>query len=89
MADNRLLVCVLAASVLSTSHFSARGKAAVVGFPLNVRGQRLITKQVPVLQDGKIVGAIGLALFLDFEALRRTYSKLSNNELAINNAKFP
>jgi transcriptional regulator with PAS, ATPase and Fis domain len=70
-------------------HLVARGEAAVVGFPLNVRGQRLITKQVPVLQDGEIVGALGLALFSDFEALRRTYSKLSNNELAINNAKSP
>ncbi|OJW60425.1 MAG: sigma-54-dependent Fis family transcriptional regulator [Afipia sp. 64-13] len=70
-------------------HLVARGESAVVGFPLNVRGHRLITKQVPVLQDGEIVGALGLALFSDFEALRRTYSKLSNNELAINNAKTP
>jgi len=70
-------------------HLVARGESAVVGFPLNVCGQRLITKQVPVLQDGDIIGALGLALFSDFEALRRTYSKLSNNELAISNAKTP
>lgn len=67
----------------------ARGESAVVGFPLKVRGQRLITKQVPVLQDGEIIGAVGLALFSDFEALRRTYSKLSQSDLAINNAKSP
>jgi len=70
-------------------HLVARGESAVVGFPLNVCGQRLITKQVPVLQDSEIIGALGLALFSDFEALRRTYSKLSNNELAISNAKTP
>lgn len=70
-------------------HLVARGESAVVGFPLNVCGQRLITKQVPVLQDDEIIGALGLALFSDFEALRRTYSKLSNNELAINNTKTP
>lgn len=70
-------------------HLVARGESAVVGFPLSVRGQRLITKQVPVLQDGEIIGAVGLALFSDFEALRRTYSKLSQNDLAISNAKSP
>jgi transcriptional regulator with PAS, ATPase and Fis domain len=70
-------------------HLVARGESAIVGFPLNVRGQRLITKQVPVLQDGEIIGAVGLALFSDFEALRRTYSKLSQNDLAISNAKTP
>lgn len=70
-------------------HLVARGENAVVGFPLSVRGQRLITKQVPVLQGGEIIGAVGLALFSDFEALRRTYSKLSQNDLAITNAKSP
>lgn len=70
-------------------HLVARGEGAVVGFPLTVRGQRLITKQVPVLQDGEIIGAVGLALFSDFEALRRTYSKLSQGDLAISNAKSP
>ena len=44
---------------------------------------------MPVLQNGEIIGAVGLALFSDFEALRRTYSKLSQNDLAINNAKSP
>jgi transcriptional regulator with PAS, ATPase and Fis domain len=70
-------------------HLVARGESAAVGFPLNVRGQRLITKQVPVLQDDEIIGAVGLALFSDFEALRRTYSKLSQSDLAISNAKSP
>jgi transcriptional regulator with PAS, ATPase and Fis domain len=68
-------------------HLVARGEGAIVGFPLTVRGQRLITKQVPVLQDGEIIGAVGLALFSDFEAMRRTYSKLSQNDLAISNVK--
>jgi transcriptional regulator with PAS, ATPase and Fis domain len=70
-------------------HLVARGESPMVGFPLTVRGQRLITKQVPVLQDGEIIGAVGTALFSDFEALRRTYAKLSQSDLTISNTKSP
>jgi transcriptional regulator with PAS, ATPase and Fis domain len=70
-------------------HLVARGESALVGFPLTVRGHRLITKQVPVLQDGEIIGAVGLALFSDFDALRKTYTKLSQDDLAISNTKSP
>lgn len=64
-------------------HLVARGEPAQIGFPLKVRGQQLITKQVPVIQDNEIVGALGLALFSDFEALRNTFSKLSQDSLAV------
>lgn len=59
------------------------GEPAQIGFPLKVRGQQLITKQVPVIQDNEIVGALGLALFSDFDALRNTFSKLSQDSLAV------
>ncbi len=64
-------------------HLVARGVGTHVGYPLEVRGHKLVTKQVPVYRDGEIVGAVGLALFSDFEALKKTYSRVSKAELAI------
>lgn len=64
-------------------HFVARGIGTHVGYPLEVRGHKLVTKQVPVHRDGKIIGAVGLALFSDYDALKKTYSRISKAELAI------
>ncbi len=68
-------------------HLVARGEPAQIGFPLKVRGQQLITKQVPVIQDQEIVGALGFALFSDIDALRSTFSKLSQGELAFSKTR--
>ena len=64
-------------------HLVARGEGTRVGYPLEVRGHQLITKQVPVLQDGRIVGAVGMALFSDVEALKKTYGRVAQAGLAI------
>lgn len=64
-------------------HLVARGVGTHVGYPLEVRGHKLVTKQVPVYRDGAIIGAVGLALFSDFDALKKTYSRISKAELAI------
>ncbi|UWU26066.1 sigma 54-interacting transcriptional regulator (plasmid) [Rhizobium sp. CB3060] len=64
-------------------HHVARGIGTHVGYPLDVRGHKLVTKQVPVLRDGRIIGAVGLALFSDYDALKKTYSRISKAELAM------
>ncbi|WP_434730379.1 sigma-54 interaction domain-containing protein [Rhizobium binae] len=64
-------------------HFVARGIGTHIGYPLEVRGHKLVTKQVPVHKDGRIIGAVGLALFSDYDALKRTYGRISKAELAI------
>jgi len=64
-------------------HLVARGEGSHVGYPLKVRGHQLITRQVPVLQDGSIIGAVGLALFSDLAALKRTFRQVSQAELAM------
>ncbi|MCV3211042.1 sigma 54-interacting transcriptional regulator [Mesorhizobium sp. YC-39] len=64
-------------------HLVARGIGTHVGYPLEVRGHKLVTKQVPVQRDGITIGAVGLALFSDFDALKKTYSRISKAELAI------
>ncbi|WP_163268438.1 sigma-54 interaction domain-containing protein [Chelativorans alearense] len=64
-------------------HFVARGIGSHVGYPLEVRGHKLVTKQVPVQRDGRIIGAVGLALFSDYDALKKTYTRISKAELAI------
>ncbi|MBZ7921476.1 sigma 54-interacting transcriptional regulator [Ensifer adhaerens] len=64
-------------------HFVARGVGTHVGYPLEVHGHKLVTKQVPVHKDGRIIGAVGLALFSDYDALKKTYSRISKAELAI------
>ncbi|MBQ0819327.1 MULTISPECIES: sigma-54 interaction domain-containing protein [Microvirga] len=64
-------------------HLVARGEGTHVGYPLEVRGHKLVTKQVPVYQDGQIIGAVGMALFSDVEALKRTYSRMAQAGLAI------
>lgn len=41
----------------------ARGEKPLLGEVLKVRGQEIITRQVPIWLDGEIIGAVGMALF--------------------------
>ncbi|SFN78966.1 PAS domain S-box-containing protein [Bradyrhizobium sp. Rc3b] len=70
-------------------HLVARGEGSQVGYPLKVRGHQLITKQVPVLQDGRIIGAVGLALFSDLGTLKRTFRRATQSELAMPQGNKP
>ena len=58
-------------------HLVARGEGSHIGYPLKVRGHNLITKQVPVLRDGRIIGAVGLALFSDLGALKKIFRRVT------------
>lgn len=68
-------------------HKVARGEEVVRGAPLEVRGCKLITRQVPVVQEGRIVGAVGMALFSNYELLRRTYSLAFSTSIALENTR--
>ncbi|MFS8931396.1 sigma-54 interaction domain-containing protein [Cupriavidus taiwanensis] len=68
-------------------HKVARGEEVVGGAPLQVRGCKLITRQVPVLHEGRIVGAVGLALFSNYELLKRTYALAFSPSIALQNAR--
>lgn len=70
-------------------HLVARGEGSHVGYPLKVRGHQLITRQVPVLQDGLIIGAVGLALFSDLGTLKRTFRRVAQAELAMPQGNKP
>lgn len=70
-------------------HLVARGEGSHVGYPLKVRGHQLITRQVPVLQDGQIIGAVGLALFSDLAALKRTFRRATQAELEMPQGNKP
>ncbi|WNV11721.1 sigma-54 interaction domain-containing protein [Tardiphaga sp. 709] len=70
-------------------HLVARGEGSHVGYPLKVRGHQLITRQVPVLQDGRIIGAVGLALFSDLGTLKRTFRRATQSELALPQGNKP
>jgi PAS domain S-box-containing protein len=64
-------------------HLVAQGKETQVGYPLEVRGHKLVTKQVPVRRNGEIVGAVGFALFSDFGVLKSTYGRIFKTELSL------
>ena len=64
-------------------HLVARGEGSHIGYPLKVRGHQLITKQVPVLRDGRIIGAVGLALFSNLGALKKIFRRVTEAELAM------
>jgi transcriptional regulator with PAS, ATPase and Fis domain len=55
----------------SRLHLVAQGDAGVTVSTLEVKGHQLLARQVPVYQDEKIIGAVGLALFSDLDALKR------------------
>ncbi|KQO69177.1 sigma 54-interacting transcriptional regulator [Methylobacterium sp. Leaf89] len=59
-------------------HLVAQGDKPMSPYPLEVRGQKLLARQVPVLKDGKPVGAIGIALFSSPSALRRAYQRFES-----------
>jgi transcriptional regulator with PAS, ATPase and Fis domain len=46
-------------------HVVAQGGRVELGYPLDVKGRRLVTKQVPVLLEGEVIGAVGMALTSD------------------------
>ena len=59
-------------------HLVAQGDKPMMPFPLEVRGHKLLARQVPVLKDGKPIGAIGIALFSSSSALRRAYQRFES-----------
>jgi transcriptional regulator with PAS, ATPase and Fis domain len=63
-------------------HLVARGAPPVAGGLLEVRGHRMITRQVPVYEGGRIVGAIGMALFPTISALKKV-ARLADPELSL------
>ena len=68
-------------------HRVARGEEVAAAIPLEVRGCKLIARQVPVFKEGRIVGAVGLALFSNYEQLKRTYSMAFNSSIALENSR--
>lgn len=64
-------------------HLVAQGKEAQVGYALEVRGHKLVTKQVPVRRDGEIIGAVGFALFSDVSLLKSTFGRVFKAELSL------
>ncbi|WP_175105078.1 sigma-54 interaction domain-containing protein [Pararobbsia alpina] len=69
----------------SPLHLVAQGSSVVVAQLLEVRGHRLITRQVPVYQDGRIVGAVGMALFSNLGLLKKAYALASDRSVAVEN----
>ncbi len=67
-------------------HLVAQGEAVVTGVPLEVRGQQLFARQVPVYQDDRIIGAVGLALFSNLNALKKAVALAAQQDLSIRSA---
>ena len=63
-------------------HLVARGAPPVTEGLLEVRGHRMITRQVPVYEGERIVGAIGMALFPTISALKKV-ARLADQELSL------
>ena len=72
----------------SRLHKVAQGEPGVMLMPLEVRGHRLLVRQVPVYQDEHIIGAVGLALFSDLATLKKAVA-LADGEQAIRSAHTP
>jgi transcriptional regulator with PAS, ATPase and Fis domain len=70
-------------------HRVARGDTSVTLVPLEVRGHKLLARQVPVYQDDQIIGAVGVALFSSMAALRKAAVVASEEERAIHNTLSP
>ena len=66
-------------------HLVARGAPTVMGGLLEVRGHKMITRQVPVFEGEQIVGAIGMALFPTIGALKKV-AQLAGQELSLPSA---
>jgi transcriptional regulator with PAS, ATPase and Fis domain len=64
-------------------HRVARGDTSVTLTPLEVRGHQLLARQVPVYQDERTIGAVGLALFSNMAALKEAAAFAGEQERAI------
>jgi transcriptional regulator with PAS, ATPase and Fis domain len=69
-------------------HRVARGEEVVVAAPLDVRGHRLIARQVPVFEDDKIIGAVGLALFSDLDLLKKAFKLVTEPKVSVQRTKW-
>ncbi|MCT8962742.1 sigma 54-interacting transcriptional regulator [Pseudomonas veronii] len=54
----------------SRLHLIAKGAPVEAGMTLTVKGQQLFARQVPVYDGETIIGAVGLALFSNLDALK-------------------
>ena len=70
-------------------HRVARGDTSVTVMPLEVRGHQLLARQVPVYQDERIIGAVGLALFSTMAALKKAVAFAGDQERAIHSPPTP
>ena len=68
-------------------HRVAQGEEVAATVQLEVRGCKLIARQVPVCREGTIVGAVGLALFSNYELLKKTYAMAFNTSIALQNSR--
>lgn len=68
-------------------HRVAKGEEVAATVQLEVRGCKLIARQVPVCREGTIVGAVGLALFSNYEMLKKTYAMAFNTSIALQNSR--
>ncbi|OAE56729.1 PAS domain S-box protein [Achromobacter mucicolens] len=65
----------------------ARGMEVIPGSPLEVRGHKLITRQVPVSYEGEIIGAVGLALFNNHDLLKKAYTLAFPSSIKVSSAQ--
>ncbi|KQU91664.1 Fis family transcriptional regulator [Variovorax sp. Root318D1] len=70
-------------------HHVARGDLSVTMMPLEVRGHQLLARQVPVYQDERIIGAVGLALFSNMAALKKAVAVVGDQGRAIHSPPTP
>ena len=70
-------------------HHVARGDLSVTMMPLEVRGHQLLARQVPVYQDERIIGAVGLALFSNMAALKKAVAVAGDQGRAIHSPPTP
>lgn len=70
-------------------HQVAQGQCGLVLTPLEVRGHKLLARQVPVYQEDRIIGAVGLALFSDLESLKKIAEQVTTGEQAIRSPQTP
>ena len=70
-------------------HRVARGDTSVTVMPLEVRGHQLLARQVPVYQDERIIGAVGLALFSNMAALKKAVAVAGDEGRAIHSPPTP
>jgi transcriptional regulator with PAS, ATPase and Fis domain len=73
----------------SRLHRVARGDTTVTVMPLEVRGHQLLARQVPVYQDERIIGAVGLALFSNMAALKKAVAFAGDQGRAIHSPPTP